>query len=127
MVLSTLLTGRNALFAAAIYAITQTLKTIAPKFFAGKIGQRLLPVIPLVLGIVGGVLGVPDGVTRMQDKIVIGIVAAFASSHLFKLGRTSVLGWGLGSGEPAPPATPPATPALPSDTPATVDSPKDPS
>jgi len=127
MDLSLLLTGRNALFAVAVYAIVQTLKTVAPKFFAGKTGQRLLPLIPLVLGVLGGVLGVPDGVTRMQDKIVVGIVAAFASSHLFKLGRTTMLGWGLGSGEPTPPSTPSSTPALPSDTPSTVDSPKDPS
>lgn len=125
MDLSTLLTGRNGLFTVAIFAITQTLKSLFPAFFATKFGQRLLPAIPLVLGVVGGLLGIPEGVTRMRDGVIVGIVAAFVAANLFKIGRTTALGWGL---DPTPAAPAPADPPTPASTdgPAPVDSTKAP-
>lgn len=123
MMLEELLTGRNISLAGGVFVVMAIGKNyIAPKFWTGKIGQRLLPVIPLALGIGGAFLGFCD-CTTWQDKLAIGLIAGWASSHTFKLGKTSVLGWGIGDADgdgvpDAPPAPAPAPVAAPVPAPA---------
>lgn len=115
MDISTLLTGRNALLPVGVYAVTQALKMALPKVFQSSIGQRFVPIIPLVLGIALAMAGLGEGATRWQDRMLMGLIAGFTASHLFKLGKTSLLGWGIESTQEEPPAvaagSAPAAPA----------------
>ena len=116
MMIDQLLTGRNLMLAGAIFVILTAMKTPFKDFWASHWGQRLLPVLPLVLGIGGGFLGLCDCAT-WQDKLLIGILAGFASANFFKVGKTTVLGYGLpemgGGGAAEAPAATPAASATP--------------
>ena len=99
--------------------ISVTKNFVAPKFWMSKVGQRIMPILPLVYGLGLAFLGVCD-CAIWQDKLVIGLIAGWASSHTFKLGKTSVLGWGVedSDGDGIPDA--PATPVVPAAAPAVV-------
>jgi len=107
MMFEQLLTGRNLMLAGAIFVIMTVMKTPFKEFWASRWGQRVLPIIPVVLGIGGGFAGLCDCNT-WQDKLLIGLLAGFASAHIFKMGKTSVMGYGLpdldGDGVPDAPA-----------------------
>lgn len=106
MDISSLLTGRNAMLPVGVYAVTQALKMALPKVFQSSVGQRLVPLIPLVLGIGLALVGIGEGAPRWQDRILLGLLAGFTASHLFKVGKTSLLGWGIEATKEDPPATP---------------------
>jgi len=93
--LSDLVTGQNLIFAAGVFVLVSILRTTFKGFFEGKLGQRLLPVLPVVFGLAGAFLGLGEGAKRWQDKIVLGLIVGFVSAHIFKLGKTSVLGYGV--------------------------------
>lgn len=120
MMLDQLLTGRNLALAGGVFVLMSLVKNLVlPKFWLGNIGQRLLPVLPIVLGVSGAFAGLCD-CNGWQDKLLIGLIAGWASSHTFKLGKTSILGYGIDGGSeetPSDPATP--APATPAPTPAT--------
>jgi len=113
MDVSALMTGKNAMLPVAVFVISQTLKSLFPAFFAGKVGQRLMPVIPLVVGVGLALLGLCDA-AHWQDRMLLGLLASFTASHLFKVGKTSFLGWGVEAAQdpgptPAEAAIPPVT------------------
>lgn len=94
--LSSLLTGENAALVGGVLAICSTLKATFKGFFKGKIGQRLLPVLPVLLGIVAAMAGIGDaGEDVWQSKLVLGVLAGFTAGQLFKAGKTSIFGWGI--------------------------------
>jgi len=96
--LSSLLTGENAAFVGGILALVSTLRGAFKKFFRSTKGQRLLPVLPVVLGIVAAMVGIgeaKEALPQWQDKLVLGILAGFTAGQLFKAGKTSVFGWGI--------------------------------
>lgn len=94
--LSNLLTGENAALVAGVVAICSTLKATFKGFFKGKVGQRLLPVIPVLLGIAAAMAGIGDaGGPTWQSKLVFGVIAGFTAGQLFKAGKTSIFGWGI--------------------------------
>lgn len=116
MMLEDLITGRNMGLAAGIFVVMSILRTSLPKVWATSIGQRALPIMPIILGEIGAFIGVTDA-EKWQDKMIVGLICGWAASNLFKVGRTSVLGYGIDvatPSEPAPaaPVTPPAAPQV---------------
>jgi len=86
----------NLSLAGAIFVVTATLKQILGKFFTSPVGQRLLPLIPLVLGVGLSLAGFHDGrMSRWQDLVIVGVLSGAFSGQIFKIGRTSLLGRGL--------------------------------
>jgi len=105
-----LLTGRNIELAAAVFIVMSLIRMPFKAFLGTKIGQRVMPVLPVLLGISGAFVGLCDGAV-WKDKLLIGLIAGWASSHTFKLGRTSIMAYGLDSDEA--PAVVPAIPVVP--------------
>ena len=94
--LSSLLTGENAALVGGILAICSTLKGSFKGFFKSNAGQRLLPLMPVLLGIMAAMSGIGDaGENAWQSKLVLGVIAGFTAGQLFKAGKTSVFGWGF--------------------------------
>jgi hypothetical protein len=92
--MTTLLDSYNLMLAGAILAVLGTIKRVAPKSTSSFWGQRLLPILPLVLGILGSLLGASNGQTTI-DKVIIGILAGFAAANAFKVWKTTVRGKGI--------------------------------
>ena len=96
-----LLTGRNASLTAAIFVILTLMKPGLANFFRTPWGKRLLPVLPVALGVALAFAGLSDATTK-QDKFLIGVIAGFVAGHTFKIGRTSLLGIGIEDDDSAP-------------------------
>jgi len=94
MDLASLLTGRNLAFSGFIFVVVALLKQYFAAFFASPSGQRVLPVLPIVIALAGAFLGFSDAIV-WQDKVVLGFLIGFTTMGSFKIGRTSVLGRGL--------------------------------
>ena len=93
--LTTLVTGYNLILAGGSFGLTSAIRAAAPEFFEARLGKRLLPLLPVILAVVGAVLGVCEGAETLQARVMLGILIGFFSGHLFKLGKTSVMGAGL--------------------------------
>ena len=89
-----LATKENLMLVGAIFAVLQVLKMVVPKWAETKLGQRLIPIIPEFLGVGGALAGISSG-TTWQEKVAIGLMAGFAASKGFKVGKTTVLGKGI--------------------------------
>jgi hypothetical protein len=90
-----------------VFALLQTVKMAVPKWAATKVGQRLMPLIPIALGVVGAVAGLSSA-TTWGDKIALGVIAGFAAGQGFKVGKTTLLGKGIETASAAKtPAAPP--------------------
>lgn len=89
-----LLTGANAALVAIILVITGAVKSIFSDFFLSSLGQRLLPLLPIVLGVGLSFLGL-GAATTVVDKIMVGLLSGLTAAMSFKLGKTSVLGQGI--------------------------------
>lgn len=87
-------TGRNLVLAGSIFALTQVLKQAFPAFWASAWGQRLMPVLPVLLGVVAVFLGFGEGAARWTDKIVTGVMVGATAVMAFQVGKKTVLGWG---------------------------------
>lgn len=95
MDVSAILTSTNLLLAAGIFVLITVLRVPFKSIFESRTGQRFLPLLPLALGVGGALLGACSNCDTWQQKVLIGLIAGFASSHFFKLGKTTVFGWGL--------------------------------
>jgi len=95
--LTSLLTGENAILVGGVLAVCSTLKASFKEFFKGKVGQRLLPIMPVLLGVIAALVGIGDvgAEATWQNKLVLGIIAGFTAGQLFKAGKTSLFGWGI--------------------------------
>jgi hypothetical protein len=94
--LSSYVTGENAALVAGVVAVCSTLKATFKGFFKGKVGQRLLPLMPVLLGTAGAMCGIGDaGADTWQAKLVLGVICGFTAGQLFKAGKTSIFGWGI--------------------------------
>lgn len=104
--LALLMSGENAALVGCIVALISVLRSVFREFFTGRIGERLLPVLPVVMGIVATLIGfgtADEMGGTWQDKVVLGSVVGFAAGQIFKMGRTSVFGWGLPDRQPRQP------------------------
>lgn len=102
MDLESLMTGMNLTSAAAIFGIMHAIKAEAGAA-KSQVMQRLMPVLPLVLGAVCGLAGgvVVDPVT-VPNKIIGGLMVGGLTMILFKVGKTSLLGRDLDSPDDSP-------------------------
>jgi hypothetical protein len=103
-------TGRNLILAGSVFALTQMFKQAFPAFWASACGQRLLPVVPVALGVVAMFLRLGDGAARWTDKLVTGVMVGAVAATSFQVGKQTILGWGTKSDStsaPAAPSTPP--------------------
>jgi len=94
MDLTNLLDAHNLALAGGILALLGTAKRMAPKLFTSYWGQRLLPAIPLLMGVAGSLAGASNGDTSM-DKVIIGILAGFTAANSFKVWKTTARGKGI--------------------------------
>ena len=58
--LTSLLSQNNVLLVIAIFALMTTMKAVLAGQLVTSVGQRLLPILPLVLGILGAFCGCSD-------------------------------------------------------------------
>lgn len=96
--LSSLLTGENAGLIGAIVALISMAKAVKPQLFLKPRFKRIVPILPVILGLVAVFLGfgtAGDSVTDWQDRIVLGVLIGFTAGQLYKAGRTSIFGWGI--------------------------------
>lgn len=94
MDITQILQPRNIALAGGVFAIMQAAKMSVPGFFASPWGKRTAPIFPLVLGVGMAMAGLGEGATRWQDRLLMGLLAGFTAAHLFKVGRTTMLGVG---------------------------------
>lgn len=87
--------GVDAALVAAIVAMTQAIK--------GRVGERWVPIVPAVLGMVIGILqvayaerAVPWEWPVISGGTIEGLKLAAAASYIFKLGHTTLFGGGFG-------------------------------
>jgi hypothetical protein len=113
---SSLLVGKNFVLLGGVFALTTTLRSTFKPFFDMGMGERLLPLVPLILGILGALMGISENAPEVADKVGVGLIAGFSAGHLFKLGKTSVLGYGVTKKAPKKPED-----ALPEGDPAAED------
>lgn len=114
-----MISGKNLMLSGAVFAVVASVKTVAPSIQSSKVGQRLLPILPVILGALAALAGFCDVALapRWQDRVVVGILSGAFSGHFFKMGKTSLLGMDLDDvaapAAPAVPAAPPPPPASP--------------
>ena len=115
MDLTSLVTGKNLVLAGGAFALTTTMRMSFKDFFKTRAGERLLPILPVLLGVIGALMGICENAATWQDKLIIGFIAGFTAGHLFKMGKASVMGIGIpekkgkDDAEEEDPPSPPAT------------------
>lgn len=103
-------TGRNLILAGSVFALTQMLKQAFPAFWSSAWGQRLMPIVPVVLGVVAMFAGLGEGAARWSDKLVTGVMVGAMAATAFQVGKQTVLGWGTKPDSMMTPAAPPTPP-----------------
>jgi hypothetical protein len=144
-VLQALLSWQFVLFALAIAALTFVIRKVVefaldnPSIPTGKMTKTdrlwtelLLPILPVVLGAVAGLLAkkypFPDGLTNPSARIAFGLVAGLLSGLVYRVikgtlaGKIAAVVNAAAGGAPLPPPAPPAagTPDAPEDPGASV-------
>lgn len=91
--------GRNLLLYAGIFMLTGAITNIGnvgkKKFFMSDLGQRIMPIIPLLIGVLLAIAGVCEPMASKADAAVFGMISGGIVGHAYKTGRTSVMGYGL--------------------------------
>lgn len=98
--LPSLITGQNLLLTGGIFAFTTVLRQTFKTFFLGTLGQRLLPIIPLLLGVAGALGGISEKAANWQSEVMLGMICGFLASNFFKVGKTTVMGIGVEPPDP---------------------------
>jgi len=99
-----LVSVRNLSVATAIVVFLLTLKGAIPAFFEKVWVRRVMPVMPVLLGVAAAFTGFAEIVAppTWQNKLVIGVLTGAAAATFYKVGRTSILGQGIAPYEPEP-------------------------
>ena len=104
---SSMVNAENAALVGASLTLISMARASLKEFFAGRIGQRILPVLPLAVAMILAALGLgeAEGMEGLKDKLMLGFMAGITAGQLFKIGKTSAMGYGLpakgGSSDPA--------------------------
>lgn len=85
----------NGILAAFIFGCMLAVRSLAPVFFESALGQRLLPVIPMIVGIAASLAGLGAAHGTISEKVTMGVIAGSFVAHAFKIGKTSVVGSGV--------------------------------
>jgi hypothetical protein len=90
-IMETLLTKEILIAAAAIIALLTTVKVAFPKLDKIRVWRRLLPFVPLVLGVASAFLATTEA-PGVGDKVLIGLWTGFVATSARKLFTQTVLG-----------------------------------
>jgi len=90
-----MLNGANVILVTMIVAITSAIKFLFSDFFESALGKRLLPVVPIVLGIIGGLVGIAQPAETILDKIMVGLMSGLSAAMSYKIGHTTIMGNGV--------------------------------
>ena len=106
MDMSSIANAENAALIGATLTLISMVRGVFKEWFAGRIGLRLLPLLPLIvaMGLAAIGFGEADGMDGMKDQLMLGFMAGIAAGQAFKIGKTSAMGYGLPekSGSDAP-------------------------
>lgn len=111
---ASLISPRNSAVAAGIVAIITGLRRSWPEFFAGNVGKRILPLLPMALGVAAAFAGLCDmgdaPLLTWPSKAVVGVLTGTVASTLFKVADSTIAPASLSGATPstAPPAPAPA-------------------
>lgn len=84
--------GLNLLLGMCTFILTALVKRLFQPFWKKPLGNRLLPLVPLVFGLALAFAGLHEPeIKTWQETLAIGLIASFASSHLYKIGKTTLL------------------------------------
>ena len=87
--------GKNLLLYAAIFMLTGAIRASLHTFFDKSLGQRLLPLLPMVLGALLAVVGISEPMDSKLDAAVFGLISGGIVGHAYKTGRTAIMGYGV--------------------------------
>jgi hypothetical protein len=92
-----MMNAENAALVGATLTVISMARGVAKEFFESRIGKRLLPVLPLLLAMGLALLGFgeAEGLSGTGDKLMLGFFAGLAAGQMFKIGKTSAMGYGL--------------------------------
>lgn len=93
MIIEELVTGRNLSLAGGIVVVVMVFRQLFPAAWKTPLGKRVLPVLPILLGVLGAIAGMAEAAS-WQDRVVVGLLAGYVAAHSFQVGKTSVLGYG---------------------------------
>lgn len=83
----------NLLLAAAIYVLVTALKQALPGLTTTRLGRRVLPILPVILGVLGALAGFVDSaIDRLPDRIAVGVLSGAFSAWGFKFVQKTVRG-----------------------------------
>ena len=121
---ASLISPRNSAVAAGIVAIITGLRRSWPEFFAGRVGKRVLPLLPMALGVAAAFAGLCDmgdgPLLTWPSKAVVGVLTGTFASTLFKVADSTIAPASLsGTTSTAPPAPSPVPPPAPPPAPPT--------
>lgn len=86
--------GLNLLLGICTFILTTLVKRVFQPFWEKPVGNRLLPLVPLVFGLALAFAGLHEpNIKTWQETLSIGLVASFAASYIFKFSHTTLLGW----------------------------------
>lgn len=86
---------RDAWLIMVCVVLTGAARAAWPSAFSGRVGRRLLPLVPLAIGALVGGLGAIQA-DSPSERWLRGVVLGALAAHAFKATRTSLLGIGLG-------------------------------
>jgi len=86
--------GLNLLLGICTFILTTLVKRVFAPFWEKPLGNRLLPIMPLVFGLTLAFLGLHEPeIKTWQETLAIGLIASFGASYIFKFSHTTLLGW----------------------------------
>jgi hypothetical protein len=86
-----LITKEILIAAAAIVAVLTAVKKAFPQIQKNGVWRRLLPFIPLAVGVASAFLGTTEA-DSPGDKVLVGLWIGFIATHGRKLFKQSVMG-----------------------------------
>lgn len=107
--IQTLFSVTHAALSLVIFVMMEGLKALSPWFETPR-GKRVLPILPILFGVAAAVGGFVDpAYTRLQDRLIVGVLCGAFSAQVFTVVKKSLLAKGLPVEEiqaPAGPTTP---------------------
>ncbi|AKU92960.1 hypothetical protein [Vulgatibacter incomptus] len=92
--LSLLLGGQLLTLGAGATILTAIWRELCPRLWGSALGRRLLPLAPIAFAVAGSFAGLGSA-GGWTSRLASGVLAGAIAAHGFKIGRTTLLGFGL--------------------------------